>query len=118
LFISAVIISFFLQRRKAAGDFYFKEVLAERKNNKNWKRIVDSHIFQGLREGIFAFVITIWVYLITKSELSLGMLNLYFSGFAFVFYFVATKLITPVRRIKIIIFGRLLIYISFFFFFF
>jgi len=112
LFISAVIISFFLQRRKAAGDFYFKEVLNERKNNKNWKRIVDSHIFQGLREGIFAFVITIWVYLITKSELSLGMFNLYFSGFSFVFYFVATKIITPARRKKAILFGSLLLYLS------
>lgn len=114
LFISAVVCSFFLKRRKADGNFYFKEVFFERKNNKNWKRIVDSHVFQGMREGIFAFVITIWVYLITQSELSLGMFNLYLSGFSFIFYFIATKFITPARRKKSILFGSLLLYVSLF----
>src|SRR5699024_1970641 len=105
LFISAVLCSFFLQRRKADGQFFFKKVLAERKHNNNWKRILDSHVFQGLREGIFAFVITIWVYLVTQSELSLGMFNLYFSGLSFIFYFIATKLISPSRRKKAILLG-------------
>lgn len=114
LFISAVLCSFFLQRRKADGQFFFKKVLAERKHNNNWKRILDSHVFQGLREGIFAFVITIWVYLVTQSELSLGIFNLYFSGLSFIFYFIATKLISPSRRKKAILLGSLLLYVSIF----
>lgn len=114
LFICAVIISFFIKRRQAKGNFYFKEVLKERKHNKNWKRILHAHLFQGLREGVFTFVITIWVYLITKSELSLGMFNLYFSGLSFVFYFIATKLINPSRRKNAILLGSLLLYISLF----
>src|SRR5699024_4506736 len=36
----------------------------------------------------------------------------YFSGFSFVFYFVATKIITPARRKKAILFGSLLLYLS------
>lgn len=114
LFICAVVMSFFLKRRQARGSFYFKEVLQERKHNKNWRKILHAHMFQGLREGVFAFVITIWVYLVTKSELSLGMFNLYFSGFSFVFYFIATKLITPSRRKKAILLGSLLLYLSLF----
>ena len=114
LFICAVIMSFFLKRRQAKGNFYFKEVFRERKHNKNWSRILHAHLFQGLREGVFAFVITIWVYLVTKSELSLGMFNLYFSGFSFVFYFIATRYITPSKRKKAILFGGVLLYLSLF----
>src|SRR5690606_8491747 len=105
LFISAVACSFFINRRQAVGNFYFKWVLQERRQNKNWQRILNAHLFQGLREGIFMFVITIWVYLVTNSELSLGMFNLYISGFSFVFYFLTTKFIKPAKRKKAILVG-------------
>ncbi|WP_010097006.1 MFS transporter [Ornithinibacillus scapharcae] len=114
LFISAVVCSFFLKRRPAEGVYLFKRVVEERKNNKNWHRILNAHLFQGLREGIFLFVITIWVYIVTQSELSLGMFNLYFSGFSFVFYFLATKFIKPSKRKKAILIGSLLLYLSLF----
>ncbi|MEN2765975.1 MFS transporter [Ornithinibacillus xuwenensis] len=114
LFICAVGSSFFLKRRPAEGVYYFKRVVQERKNNKNWNRILNAHIFQGLREGIFLFVITIWVYIVTKSELSLGTFNLYFSGFSFVFYFLATRLIKPSKRKKAILIGSLMLYLSLF----
>lgn len=112
LFICAVICSFFLARRKAEGSFYFRRVLAERSHNKNWNRILNAHIFQGLREGIFAFVISIWVFLITQSEFSLGMFNLVFSGLSFVFYFIGTKVIKPSMRKKAILIGSLILYFS------
>lgn len=114
LFISAVACSFFLKRRPADGVYLFKRVVEERKNNNNWNRILKAHLFQGLREGIFLFVITIWVYIVTQSELSLGMFNLYFSGFSFVFYFLATKFIKPYKRKKAILIGSLLLYVSLF----
>ncbi|WP_330948605.1 MFS transporter [Virgibacillus sp. MG-45] len=114
LFIGAVSASFFLKRRQAEGDFYFRRVLEERKQNNNWKRILNAHIFQGLREGIFTFVITIWIYLVTNSELALGMFNLYFSGLSFVFYFLATKYIKPHSRKKAILFGSVILYFSLF----
>ncbi|API90548.1 MFS transporter [Virgibacillus pantothenticus] len=112
MFICAVVISFFLKQRKAEGNFYFRRVLTERYHNKNWKRIQNAHIFQGLREGIFAFIIAIWVFLITQSEFSLGMFNLVFSGFSLVFYFIGTKIIKPSMRKKSILFGSLILYFS------
>ncbi|MDY0405560.1 MFS transporter [Virgibacillus sp. 179-BFC.A HS] len=114
LFISAVVCSFFLNRRQAEGDFYFKQVLKERQHNRNWKRILNAHVFQGLREGIFGFVITIWVYLVTKSELSLGVFNLYCSGLSFVAYFLATKFIKPSRRKKAILISASVLFLSLF----
>ncbi|WP_026906203.1 MFS transporter [Paucisalibacillus globulus] len=114
LFICAVVCSLFLKRRPAEGVYLFKRIVEERKNNKNWNRILNAHLFQGLREGIFLFVITIWVFIVTQSELSLGMFNLYFSGFSFIFYFLATKLIKPSKRKKAILIGSLMLYLSLF----
>ncbi|MBM7597955.1 YQGE family putative transporter [Virgibacillus halotolerans] len=114
LFICAVSCSFFLKRRQAEGDFHFVRILQERKHNKNWKRILYAHLFQGLREGIFLFVISIWVFLITKSEFSLGMFNLYLSGLSFVFYFIVTKFIKPPMRKKAILVGGIILYLAIF----
>lgn len=114
LFICAVSFSFFLKRRPAEGNFHFARILKERHHNKNWNRILYAHVFQGLREGIFLFVITIWVFLITKSEFALGMFNLYLSGLSFVFYFIATKFIKPSRRKKAILIGAIILYFSIF----
>jgi YQGE family putative transporter len=114
LFICAVSCSFFLKRRQAEGDFHFVRIFQERNQNKNWKRILHAHVFQGLREGIFLFVISIWVFLITKSEFSLGMFNLYLSGLSFVFYFIATKFIKPPRRKKAILVGGIILYLAIF----
>ncbi|MGM8213717.1 MFS transporter [Virgibacillus sp. W0430] len=112
LFILAVVCSFFLERRKAEGQFKFKQVLDERFENNNWKKTLHAHIFQGIREGIFLFVITIWVFLTTKSELALGTFNLFLSGLSFIFYFVATKVIKPTKRKQAILVGGLMLYFS------
>lgn len=114
LFIAAVFGSFFLKRRKAEGAFYFKRIVKERHTNKNWNKILYAHVSQGLREGIFGFVITIWVFLTTKSELALGMFNLILSGLSLLFYFLATKFIKQHVRKKAILTGGLILYLAIF----
>ncbi|WP_404453026.1 MFS transporter [Virgibacillus necropolis] len=112
MFIGAVICSFFLSKRKAEGAYHFRRILHERKHNKNWKKILYAHVFQGFREGIFLFVIAIWVFIATGSELALGMFNLFLSGLSFIFYFLATKFIKPNLRKKAILVGALILYLS------
>jgi YQGE family putative transporter len=114
LFILAVIISFMLKRRAAKGGFHFRAVLKERKHNKNWGRIVHAHFFQGLREGTFAFVIVVWVYVTTKSELAIGTYGLVASATSFVAYYLATRLIKPSFRKKSILIGGLVLYAALF----
>src|SRR5690625_2408661 len=114
LFICAVAGSFFLNRRQAEGSFYFKRILQERHNNNNWKRVLYANTFQGLREGIFAFIIAIWVYLVTQSEFALGTFNLVLSGLSLLFYFAATKVIKPALRKKAILTGSLILYLAIF----
>lgn len=69
-------------------------------------------MFQGLREGIFLFVIAIWVFITTQSEFALGMFNLFLSGLSFIFYFIVTKWIKQSMRKKAILTGGLILYFS------
>ncbi|MBB6454285.1 YQGE family putative transporter [Salirhabdus euzebyi] len=112
LFVVAVVCSLFLNRRSAEGDFRFVRIFQERKNSKNWRRVLQANYSQGIREGTFLFVISIWVFLITESELSLGTFNLVFSAFSFVCYYLATRFIKPVNRKKAIFIGGSILYFS------
>ena len=114
LFILAVICSFFLKRRKAEGKFRLKKVFAEININENWRNTILANIFQGMREGIFVFVVTIWVFLITKNEFALGIFNLTLSFMSFVFYFIVTKMISQPLRKKAILVGSIVISFSVF----
>ncbi|WP_409270666.1 MFS transporter [Neobacillus sp. SCS-31] len=110
LFVLAVVLSFFLKRRPSKGKYAFKEVLNERKRNQNWRLITNAHLFQGLREGTFVFVISVYVFLSTGSELSLGTFGLLNSGVSFIAYFTVSRLIKKRRRKKAILLGGLILY--------
>src|SRR5690625_5120557 len=108
LFILAVICSFFLKRRKAEGKYGLMTVTREIKDNNNWENVIKANLFQGMREGIFVFVVTIWVFLVTKSEFALGIFNLCLSALSFIFYLLFTKVIDPDMRKKAIFVGSLI----------
>ncbi|MFC4388518.1 MFS transporter [Gracilibacillus marinus] len=112
LFILAVIISFYLQRRKATGRFSIRFVQNERRKNKSWRTILHSHIAQGMREGLFIFIIAIWVYVESNSEFALGIFNLLFSFSSFISYFFISKLIKQSNRKIMIFIGGLLLYLA------
>ncbi|MDQ0244455.1 YQGE family putative transporter [Bacillus fengqiuensis] len=112
LFSSAVLLSLFLKRRAAEGQYLFRQVLAERKTNKNWNLVLKAHFFQGLREGTFIFVISVLVFITTGSELALGTFGLVNSAVAFVCYYVVSRFIKKHQRLKSILIGGLLLYFS------
>lgn len=114
LFTLAVVLSFFLKRRSAEGKYFFKRILEERKNSKNWNLITNAHFFQGLREGTFAFIISVFVYISTESEMALGTYGLINSGISFVAYYVVTKMIKKNNRKKAILFGGIALFLSIF----
>ncbi|SHN11669.1 MFS transporter [Gracilibacillus kekensis] len=110
LFLVAIICSFFLKKRKATGKFLFKKVALERKIDQNWRNILYAHIFQGLREGLFIFIIAIWVFIATNSEFALGAFNLTMSLCSFIGYFVVSKVVKIEHRKRAILIGGLLLY--------
>ncbi|UII54876.1 MFS transporter [Cytobacillus spongiae] len=114
LFSLAVFLSFFLKRRPANGSYLLRRIINERKNNHNWKHITNAHFFQGLREGTFLFVISVFVFISTGSELALGTFGLVNSGIAFVAYYLASRLIKKKFRKKAILTGGLILFGSIF----
>jgi MFS transporter, YQGE family, putative transporter len=114
LFILAVVSSFFLERRSAEGKYAFVHIFQERTKNNNWSRILHANFFQGIREGIFAFVISTWIFIITNSELSLGTFNLVYSACSFIFYYVVTRFLQTKHRKKSIFIGGLILFLSIF----
>jgi MFS transporter, YQGE family, putative transporter len=112
LFALAVILSFSLKPRPAKGKYCFVRIFEERKQNENWRLVTNAHIFQGLREGTFLFVISVFVYISTGSEMALGTFGLLNSGISFVAYYFASRLIKKSYRKKAILIGGLILYAS------
>ncbi|RIW31043.1 MFS transporter [Bacillus salacetis] len=114
LFSLAVILSFFLKRRPAHGRYFFMRILKERKNDENWRLITNAHFFQGLREGTFVFIISVFVFISTGSEFAIGKFGLINSGIAFVGYFLTSRLIKKEYRKRSILAGGVLLYLAIF----
>ncbi|OIJ16734.1 hypothetical protein BKP37_05780 [Anaerobacillus alkalilacustris] len=114
LFVGAVILSFLLKRRPATGKFDFIRILKERKNSKNWRNVLYAHFFQGLREGTFVFVIVVWVYIATNSELAIGTYGLVASAVSFVTYYIVGRFIKPHFRKKAILIGGVGLFLAIF----
>ena len=114
LFAAAVFVSILLKRRPAAGIYLFRRALKERKHNRDWQLVTNAHFMQGIRDGTFAFIISVFVFISTGSELALGTFGLINSGIAFLAYTVAARFIKKENRKKIMIFGGLLLYAAIF----
>lgn len=114
LFVGAVILSFFLQRRSAKGTFAFQAVIEEQKVNKNWRNVLIAHFFQGLREGVFTFIIVIWVYITTKSEMAIGTFSFLMSFIQLITYYAVARFITEKHRKKAILIGGIVLYFAIF----
>ncbi|MFD0048336.1 MFS transporter [Actinomycetes bacterium NPDC127524] len=110
LFSVAVFLSFSIKRRPAHGKYFFPAILKERKKNVNWRLITNAHIFQGLREGTFMFVISIFVFIKTGSEMAIGNFGLLNAAVSFVAYLIASRFIKKPMRKKAILIGGLLLY--------
>lgn len=98
LFLLAVICTAGIKRRGAEGKFGLRKVWKEVKRDAAWRNTVLAHVFQGVREGIFTFIISVWIFIVTNSELSLGTFNLVYSAFSFIFYYIATRYIKSRQR--------------------
>lgn len=114
LFSAAVVTSFFLKRRPSSGQYLFVKVFQERKRNKNWKLITNAHLLQGIREGTFVFVISVYLFIATKNELALGTYGMIHAGTAFIMYSIATKFIKKDKRKKVMITGGVILYAAIF----
>jgi MFS transporter, YQGE family, putative transporter len=114
LFSIAVFLSFFLKRRPARGKYWFQRIIAERKHDKNWRMITNAHFFQGLREGVFVFIVSVFVFIATDSELALGTYGLINSGISFLAYYFVSRMLKKEFRKKAILIGGLILFFAIF----
>lgn len=66
---------------------------------------------QGVREGVFAFLIALLVYIATKQEYKLGQFSLITSAVALVSYWAAGKWFKPQYRSRGMLAGAILLFI-------
>ncbi|WP_033828408.1 MFS transporter [Bacillus andreraoultii] len=114
LFGLATVLSFFMKKRPASGTYLFSAIIKERKRNRNWKMVTNATFFQGVREGVFAFVINIYVFIATGSEMALGTYAFVNSIVSFVTYYLAGRYIKKNNRMKAILLGGCFLFLSVF----
>ncbi|MDQ0414492.1 MFS transporter [Mesobacillus stamsii] len=114
LFSIAVLLSFFLKRRPAHGKYWFRRIIIERKHDKNWRMVTNAHFFQGLREGVFVFVVSVFVFIATDSEMALGTYGLVNSGISFLAYYFVSRTLKKEYRKQAILVGGLILFFAIF----
>ncbi|MBO2532034.1 MAG: MFS transporter [Thermoactinomycetaceae bacterium] len=108
-FLLAVLISFFLKRRRAAGRFRLADILRLGvRRGSRWHWVSLAMIAQGAREGVFAFLIGLLVYIAAKDEWVLGTFLAVSSLVSLVTYYLAGRLMRPGWRDECILVGALM----------
>jgi YQGE family putative transporter len=112
IFMIGVVVSFFLKKRKAQQTYYwlfgFKCLL---KSGHPWRKITVGLIAQGVREGVFGFLIILLVYIYTKNEMKLGNFSLISSAVALVSFMIVGKWLKPRWRKLAMLIGVLMMII-------
>ncbi|SDI32902.1 MFS transporter [Natribacillus halophilus] len=114
-FATAVALSFKFGKRSSAGIFRISNVWQRRHEDLDWRRVLYAHFFQGSREGVFTFLIVVWVYTATQSELALGTYGLITSAVSLCCYFAVGRFLPVRMRRRSIFIGSLLLYLAIFF---
>lgn len=77
IFAISVVLSFFLKKRQGDGAYNWKHGWMQLKEKGNpWRRMLPAIAAQGVREGVFMFLVGLTVYTATKDESKLGMYSL------------------------------------------
>lgn len=108
LFVLAAVISAKLKKRPPQGRYqWFMAIRELRDPSSPWRRFVPAILFQGLRDGVFMFLIGLTVYAATQREKQLGSFYLVTSLVALVSFWICGKLLRPSRRSAAMLAGTL-----------
>ncbi|MBW4085215.1 MFS transporter [Paenibacillus sp. S150] len=106
----AAVLSFLLKRRKSEGSYLWTEPWRElRRAGSPWRPAAAALLFQGLREGVFSFLIGLLVYIAAREESKLGQFALITSAVSLLSYYAAGKWFKPKYRSAGMLAGGLLL---------
>ncbi|ASA21549.1 MFS transporter [Paenibacillus donghaensis] len=104
------VLSFLLKKRKSEGTYLWLEPWRElRRAGSPWRPAAAALLFQGLREGVFSFLIGLLVYIAAREESKLGQFALLTSAVSLISYFAAGKWFKPKFRSAGMLAGSLLL---------
>ncbi|GAB7387688.1 MFS transporter [Bacillaceae bacterium] len=109
IFLFAVLVSFFIRGRKAEGALMLKEVWRDSLRRSYWHDVLFAHFFQGIREGVFTFLIGLLVFIATSSEFKLGVYTFLTSAVSLFAYYAIGRWITPERRHTFLLIGAVML---------
>lgn len=108
VFVVGAVVSFFLKRRPALPNYEWLYGVRQLQQKGNpWRQAYPALMAQGVREGVFGFLIGLMVFIATNNELQLGNYALVTSAVALVAFFLAGRLIKPGRRSTPMLIGAL-----------
>lgn len=110
VFAVSVVLSFWLKKRKAEGTYdwlYGFRQLARRGNS--WRRMFPAIMAQGVREGVFMFLVGLTVYIATRDESKLGTYSFITSLIALISFWAVGKWLKPQRRLAGMLIGVIMI---------
>jgi len=96
MFAAAAMLSFFLQKRRSGGAFSWTYGLSQlRMRDSPWRSAVPALAAQGLREGVYLFLLGLLVYFATGREQSLGNYTFWTSLTGLGSFWLAGRLLRP-----------------------
>jgi YQGE family putative transporter len=110
IYAISVVLSFWLKKRRAHGVYNWKhgfEQLAQRGNP--WRRMFPAIMAQGVREGVFMFLVGLTVYTATRDESKLGSYTLITSLVALISFWLSGKLLSGKNRKIAMLIGAVMI---------
>jgi YQGE family putative transporter len=112
IFAIGAIVSFFLKKREVQAEYdWFHALKQLRQERSGWRPVSLALTAQGVREGVFAFIIGLLVFVTTNSEMQLGNYSFITSAVALISFYIAGKYVKPQMRLKAMLFGILMIII-------
>lgn len=110
IFSIGVILSFWLKKRHVEGVYNWKHGIQQLLQKGNpWRRIFPAIAAQGVREGVFMFLVGLTVYVATQNESKLGTFSLITSLVALFSFWVVGKMLKKNNRKLAMLIGVIMI---------
>lgn len=101
-----------MKKRKVSGTYRWSEPWQQlSRSGSEWRPLGLGLAAQGVREGVFAFLIALLVYVATEQEYKLGQFSLITSAVALVSYWMAGKWFKPHYRSKGMLTGAIILFL-------
>ncbi|MGG1635340.1 MFS transporter [Paenibacillus sp. FSL K6-3182] len=110
IFSISVVLSFWLKKRHGQGRYNWKHGFQQLMQKGNpWRRMFPAIAAQGVREGVFMFLVGLTVYVATQNESKLGTYSLITSLVALISFWIVGKKLKKNNRKWAMLIGVIMI---------